>query len=240
MSSSQGSSKGKGRSSDEDCAQSFASLSLSDDYAPHVPRAEYFQPSYTGIYGSSFDQTYTGDNQNYVLTAQGSQSPTPSSPAAYGSTPAYSSYPTTSSTRSTGVYEYQNENCGASAYSGYTGYDDASVTSSTAPSYSGGRSESACSDTQSHVTGVSSAPSGSSRHTDVNNTINSQVAPNQVYELPCELKGLTGCDVVFPGDDEQGWMDHVESHLGSRLPSKLRCCKQNCSADGRSRAPNGS
>lgn len=225
MSRSQRPSKGKGRSSDADCAQSFASLSLSDDYDFHVPRTDYYEPSYTSIYGSSFDQTYTADNQNYVLTAQGSQAPTQSSPATYGSTVAssYSSYPATSATSSTGGYEYQSEPSSASAYSGYTGYDGASVTSSTAPSYNGGGSGSVFSDTQSRVTGASSAPSRTSHHTDVDNTINQQAAPNQVYQLPCELSHLTGCDVVFPGDDEQGWMDHVERHLGGSFPVKLRC-----------------
>lgn len=236
MSSSHRPSKGKAKSTGAELEQSFAALSM-NDCDPHAPRTDQYDPSYTS---TSYDSTYAGGNQNYVWTGQGSYAPTQSSPAAYVSTGAYSSYPTTSATSSTGGYGYQSELSGAPAYSGYSAYDSASVTSSSAPSYSGGGSGSVWSDTQSHATGASSAPSNLSHHTDVNNTIHRQAVPNQVYELPCELRNLTGCNLVFPGDDEDGWMDHVERHLGGRFPPKLRCCKQHGSADGRGRAISGS
>ncbi|KAG8164421.1 hypothetical protein KVR01_006339 [Diaporthe batatas] len=223
MSGSHRSSKGKARARDADLEQSFSSLSMSDYGHHHAPRADCYDQSYTSPYDSSYDPTYTGHNQNYVWAAQGSYAPTPSPPATYGSTGAYSHYPATSATSSTGGYEYQSELSGAPAYSSYSAYDAASVASSSAPSYGGGGTGSVWSETESQATGASSAPSRTSHHTDVNSTINRQAAPNQVYELPCELRDLTGCNVVFPGDDEHGWMDHVESHLGSTFPSKLRC-----------------
>lgn len=239
MTSSHRSSKGKARSNDADYEQSFASLSLTD-YEPYAPRTDNYDPSYTSTYGSSYDSTYAGGSEDYVLTAQSPHVPQQPSPTTYGSVGSYSPYPTTSATSSTGGYEYQSQNSGTSNYGGYSGYDSASVSSSSVPSYGGGGSVSGWSEGQSQGTAASSVPSRHSHHTDVNNTINRQAAPSQVYQLPCELSNLTGCNVVFPGDDEQGWIDHVERHLGGRFPSKLRCCKQHCFADGSVRARSGS
>lgn len=117
----------------------------------------------------------------------------------------------------TGVYS-------PSTYSGYTGYDTASVTSRSAPSSYGGGSVSGWSDAQTTST-ASSAPTAFSNQTDVNNTIHRQRPPNERYQLPCEFRNLTLCDQVFPGDDVQGWMGHIEGHLQSKFPTRLRCCK---------------
>lgn len=218
MSSSHRTSKGKARSSDADYEPSLASLSLNE----YDPRA------YADTYDSAYDSTYTGGDQNYSFAAQSTRALPQSSSTTYRSAGVYGSYPPTSST---GGYEYQSQNPSTSNYSGYDGFDSASVASSSVPSYGGGGSGSVWSDTQSQGTMASSAPSRApSHHTDVNNTIHRQAAPNQVYELPCELSNLTGCNVVFPGDDEDGWMAHIERHLGGRFPSKLRCCKQHRSA----------
>ena len=240
MSSTQRSSKGKGRSRDTDYAQSLASLSLSD-YDPHAPRGDYYDSSYTDAYGSSYEPTYTGNDQ-YALTAQSSHAPTQSSSATYGSNGVCdSSYPTAPATSSTGGYEYQIEPSGTSSYSAYTEYDTASVASSSVPSYGGGGSMGGWSDSQSHGTAPSTAPSSrQSHHTDVNNTIHRQPPPAQRYQLPCEFYNLTGCTRVFTGDDTQGWIDHVEGHLRSNFPLKLRCCKQSCSVDERGRDRSGS
>lgn len=244
MQSTHKSSKGKGRAADgdyEDYAQSFASLSLSD-YGDHAPRSGSYGSPYTDVYGSTYEQPYTADN--YSWTAQSPLPPTQSSSALYGGTPGYSSIPaygnsysTTSATSSTGGYGYQNGSSGTSNYSGYAdGYDTASVTgnsvtSSSAPSSYGGASVSGQSETYSYRTGASSVPSTHSNRTDVNNTINRQGPPTERYQLPCEFQTLTRCNRVFPGDDEQGWMDHVEEHLQGKFPTKLRCCKQPHSAD---------
>lgn len=239
MSSSHRPSKGKARATDPGLEQGFASLTMSDPDS-HTPRTGYYDPSYASTYGSSYDPTYTGDNQNYGWTAQGPHAPTQSLEATYGSPEVYDPLPTTYATSPAGGYEYPNDPSGTPAYSSYSAYDGASVTSSSAPSYSAGGSGSVWSGTASHATGASSAPSDLSHQTDVNNTIHRQAVPNQRYELPCELRNLTGCQMVFPGDDEHGWMDHVESHLGGTFPSKLRCCKQYRSAGGRGRATSGS
>lgn len=240
QSSSQRYSKGKGRSRDTDYVQSFDALSLSS-YDPLTPRSDYCDSSYTDAYGSSYGPTYTGDDY-YTLAAQSSHAPTPSSSATYGGSGVYgNSYPATSATSSTGAYGYQSELSGTSGYSGYTGYDTPSVAGSSAPSYGGGGgSVSGWSESQSRGTAASSVPSRQSHQTDVNNTIHQQAPPAQRYQLPCEFHNLTGCDRVFPGDDTQGWMDHVESHLRGKFPSKLRCCKPTCSSDKRSRDSNGS
>lgn len=234
--------KGKGRSRDTDYVlQSFEALSLSD-YDPQAPRSDYYGPSYTDAYGSSYEPTYAGDD-HYALEAQSSHAPTQSSSATYGSGSAGvygNSYPAPSATSSTGVYEYQSELSGTSSYGSYTGYDATSVAGSSVPSYGGRGSVGGWSDSPSRGTAASSAPSRQSHHTDVNNTIHQQPPPTQRYQLPCEFHNLTGCDRVFPGDDTQGWMDHIEAHLRGKFPSKLRCCKQTCSADKRSRARSGS
>lgn len=109
-------------------------------------------------------------------------------------------------------------------YSGYTGYSTASVTSDSVSSYGGG-SVSGWSQTPFQSTAALSAPSTYSNQTDVNNTIHRQRPPSERYQLPCEFQNLTGCDRVFPGDDTQGWMDHIELHLQSQFPTRLRCCK---------------
>lgn len=223
------SSKGKARAAEGDYAQSFASLSLSD-YGDHAPRSNSYESSYPDVYGSSYEQPYSGDDQ-YGWT-QSSQS----SSAAYSGAPGYgNSYPTTSATSSTEGYdyrnEYRNESSGTSNYGGYAGVDTASVTGSSVSSSYGGNSVAGWSDSQSRGTDASSVPSAHSHRTDVNNTINRQRPPNERYQLPCEFHNLTGCDRVFTGDDEQGWVDHVEGHLQSKFPTRLRCCKQPRSAD---------
>lgn len=53
-----------------------------------------------------------------------------------------------------------------------------------------------------------------SHRSDVNNTNHRQIPPTQRYQLPCEFNYLTGCNIVFTGDEMQGWMDRVEDHLG--------------------------
>lgn len=213
------SSKGKARAAEGDYAQSFASLSLSD-YGDHAPRSDSYESSYPDVYGSSYEQPYPGDDQ-YGWMAQGSQS----SSAAYSGAPGYgNSYPTTSATSSTEGYDYRNQSSGTSNYGSYAGYDTASTTGSSVSSH-------VWSDSQSRGTGASSVPSAHSHRTDVNNTINRQRPPNERYQLPCEFHNLTGCDRVFTGDDQQGWMDHVEGHLQSDFPTRLRCCKQPRSAD---------
>ncbi|KAG6358306.1 hypothetical protein INS49_014190 [Diaporthe citri] len=108
-------------------------------------------------------------------------------------------------------------------YSGYTEYDTASVTSSSVPSSYGQASISGWSETYSRGTAASSIPSAHSNRTDVNNTIHRQHPPIERYQLPCEFWNLTGCKRVFAGDDVQGWMDHVEGHLQSKFPTRLRC-----------------
>lgn len=211
------SSKGKGRAAGEDYVQSLASLSLSD-YGDYAPRSNSYESSYPDIYGSAYERTYPGDTQS-AWTAQSSQS----SPAAYSGTPGYgNSYPTTSATSSTEGYDYRNDPS-TSNYGGYAGYDTASVVGSSVSSYDRG-SAAGWSDSQSRGTAVaSSAPSAHSHRTDVNNNINRQCPPNERYQMPCEFHNLTGCDRVFTGDDEQGWVDHVESHLQSQFPARLRC-----------------
>lgn len=109
-------------------------------------------------------------------------------------------------------------------HSGYTGYITECVPSDSVPSYGGG-SVSGWSQTPSQSTAASSAPSAHSNRTDVNNTIQRQRPPNERYQLPCEFQNLTGCDRVFTDDDTQGWMDHIEVHLQSQFPTRLRCCK---------------
>ncbi|KAI0107829.1 hypothetical protein GGR51DRAFT_559163 [Nemania sp. FL0031] len=48
------------------------------------------------------------------------------------------------------------------------------------------------------------------------------VAP--VRGLPCEFVGYTNCDLVFPVNDVEGWIEHIVSdHLHGRLPSICRC-----------------
>ncbi|KAG8165529.1 hypothetical protein KVR01_004081 [Diaporthe batatas] len=121
-------------------------------------------------------------------------------------------------------WQSQLEPFGGHSYGGYTGFDASSVTSSMS-SYSRGRQSSGSSLSQPHGTAAIStdAPSRVAHYTDVNSTINRQAAPTQVYELPCELRNITGCNVVFAGDDERAWMDHIESHLGGSFPVKFRC-----------------
>lgn len=252
MQSTHRSSKGKGRAGDgdyEDYAQSLASLSLSD-CGDLAPRSDSYGQPYTDVYGSSYEQPYAGDN--YSWTVPSSLAPMQSSSAVYGSTPAYgstaaygstsgygstpgygNSYSTTPSTSSIGAYGYRNESSATPTYSGYTVYGTASVSSSSVPSSYGPASESGWSEAQSHGTTASSVPSRRSDRTDVNNTINRQRPPNERYQLPCEFHNLTGCTRVFPGDDVQDWMDHVEGHLQSKFPTRLRCCKQPRSADGK-------
>lgn len=167
-------------------------------------------PAHTSTY-TSLGPAYTVDGQSCSFTATGSHAPLESSMARYGSSRAYNPHPTTHATSSTGGHEDQNE------------YDVASVTSGSAPSYCGEVSGSVWNGSQSHGSAESSNPSGISHHTDVNNTIHRQVVANQRYELTCELRNLTGCPIVFPGDDEEGWMDHIESHLKGKFPAKLRC-----------------
>lgn len=182
---------------DSDYAQLIAPLSLSEYDDSTAPRNNLYSSSYTSTYGSSYEPPYTSDE---VYT----HIPTQSSSAAYGGATSYSSsYPTTSS-------------------SSYTGYDTASVTSSSAPSYGGG-STSGWSDAYTPAS-VLSGQSASHR-IDVNNTICRQRPPRDVYTLPCEFRYLTGCERVFPGDEEQGWIDHIEGHLQSKFPGKLICCK---------------
>lgn len=222
------SSKGKGRAAEEDCAQSLASLSLSDYGDYYAPRSSSSGSSYPDLYGSSHEQPYYGDDQ-YSWMAQSSQS----SSAAYGGSPGYgNSYPTTSATSSTEGYDYRNESPATSNYGSYAVYDTASTAGSSVSSYGGG-SAAGWSDSQSRGTEASSVPSAHSRRTDVNNTINRQGPTNQRYQLPCEFHNLTGCDRVFTGDDEQGWVNHVEEHLQNTFPTRLRCCKQPRSADAK-------
>lgn len=209
-----------------DCTQSLASLSLSDCGDHIAPRSDSYGSPYTDVYGSSYDQSYPGDG-HYSWTPQNSFAPlqSSSSPAAYGSSGYGNSYSTTSATSPTAGYDYRSQPSSSSTYGSYTGYDTASVTSTASSSYGGG-SGSVWSDAHSHRTSASSTPSAHSTRTDVNNTIHRQRPPNERYQLPCEFRNLTGCDRVFPGDDVQGWMDHVEGHLQSKFPMRLRCCKQ--------------
>lgn len=214
------SSKGKGRAVEEDCARSFASLSL-NDYGDHpAPRSNSYESSYPDVYGSSHEQPYPSDDQ-YGWMAQSPQS----SSAAFSGTTGYgNSYPTTSAPNSTEGYDYRNDPS-TSNYGSYAAYDTASVVGSSVSSYGGG-SSAGWSDSQSHGTAAASSgsvPSAHSHRTDVNNTINRQRPPNERYQLPCEFHNLTGCERVFTGDDEQGWVDHVESHLQSQFPTRLRC-----------------
>lgn len=216
------SSKGKGRAAEEDCAQSLASLSLSDYGDHYAPRSSSYQSSYPDVYGSSYEQPYSSDDQ-YGWMAQSSQS----SSAAYSGTPGYgNSYPNTSATSSTEGYDYRNESPATSNYGSYAVYDTASTTGSSVSSHG-------WSDSQSRGTEASSMPSTHSHRTDVNNTIHRQGPTNERYQLPCEFHNLTGCDRVFTGDDEQGWVDHVEGHLQNTFPTRLRCCKQPRSADAK-------
>lgn len=210
-------SKGKGKAVDEDGdhGQSFASLSLSDygDFAPHSD----YHSSYPDVSGSSRGQSYTDDGYGWM--AQSSQS----SLAAYSGTPGYgSSYPTASATSSTEGYDYRNESPGTSNYGSYVGYETASVAGSSISSYGGGI-VAGWSDSQHLGTAAASTPSTHAHRTDVNNTINRQRPANERYQLPCEFHNITGCDRVFTGDDEQGWVDHTEGHLQSKFPTRLRC-----------------
>lgn len=233
MQSNHRSSKGKDRARDADYAQSFASLSLSEYDDSIATHNDPFSPPYAGAYGPSYELLYTGDD-HYT------HAPTQSSPAAYGGAAGHGNpYLATSSNLSAGGYEHRNEPPGTSRHSGYTGYDTASVTSSSVPSYGGG-SVSGWSDAHSGGTAQSSVPSAQSRHTDVNNTIHRQRPPNEVYQLPCEFHNLTGCNTTFSGDDVQSWMDHVEGHLQSKFPTRLICCKSPRSVDGRDRTRSGS
>lgn len=229
MQSTHRSSKGKGRADDGDgdgdYAQSLASLSLSDCVDPLAPRSDPYGPPYTDGY-LSYEQPYPGDGQ-YTWSAHSPLPPTQSSSAAYAGTTGYhNSFSTVPATSLMGGYGYRSEPLDTSNCGGYTAYDTASVTSS---SYGGG-SGSVWSDSQSRGTTASSAPSSApsarSNRTDVNSTINRQRPPNERFQLPCEFRNLTGCDRVFPGDDERGWMDHVEGHLHGNFPTKLLCCKQ--------------
>lgn len=219
------SSKGKGRADDgggdEDYAPSLASLSLSDCVDPLTPRTDSYGPPYTDEY-LPYEQPCTGDGQ-YTWTAYSSLPPMQSSPAPYAGTTGYNnSFSTVPAASPMGGYGYQSGPPSTPDYGGYTGYSTASVTSS---SYGGG-SVSGWSDSQSRGTTASSAPSARSHRTDVNSTINRQRPTNERFQLPCEFRNLTGCDRVFPGDDERGWMDHVEGHLHGNFPTKLLCCKQ--------------
>lgn len=209
--------KGKGRAGDEDYAQSFASLSLSGSYGS----------SYADVYGSSYEQPYIGDTQGW--TAQSEPAPMQSLSATYGSTPGYgNSYSVTPATSLTQRYGYQSHPSSTSNYSGY--YNTTSVTSSTVPSSYEGSSVSDWSETHSRGTTSTafSVPSTHSNWTDVNNTINRQHPPTERYQLPCEFRNLTGCSRVFPGDDVQDWIDHIEGHLQGKFPMSLRCwfCKE--------------
>jgi hypothetical protein len=229
---------GQGRSEDPEYAQSFASLSLSDcDPDSLAPRADYYNSSYTDTFGLSYGPPYPGQ-ESHDFAGQSSHAPTQSSSATYGSAGAYGSpYSTTSATSPIRRGEYRTQPAGTRTHSSYTSYDTASIASSSVPSEGGG---SGWSDSQSHGTAPSSAPSRRSHQTDVNNTILRQRPPNQLYQLPCELHDLAGCPTVFTGDDTQSWMDHVEAHFGGNFPSKLRCCKRSCSTDERCRGRNGS
>ncbi|KAJ0114113.1 hypothetical protein J7T55_007947 [Diaporthe amygdali] len=51
----------------------------------------------------------------------------------------------------------------------------------------------------------------------------SSTLSNSKWELPCEFRSLSGCRGIFHVDEEQAWMDHIEEHLQSKFPSKLRC-----------------
>lgn len=219
MQSIQGSSKGKGRAEDGDSSyeQSLASFSLSD-YADSAPLSDYHS-SYTDVPGSSHEQADTGDG---YCTEHDSLSLMQSSSVAYSVIPGYSSsYPTTSAISSTGGYDYQNEPSGIPDYDSYAVYDTASVTGSSAFPLYGEGSVAEWSESQSRSTAA--APSTHSNRTDVNNTINRQRPSNERHQLPCEFHNLTGCDRVFTGDDEQGWVDHTEGHLQSQFPTRLRC-----------------
>lgn len=84
-----------------------------------------------------------------------------------------------------------------------------------------GESVAGSSDSQSRGT----AASAQTVRTDVNNTINRQRPANERYQLHCEFYKITGCNTVFPGDDMRSWMEHVEGHIHSKFPRRLRCCK---------------
>jgi len=85
---------------------------------------------------------------------------------------------------------------------------------------------------------VSTLPSTDARHatgetptalsklkyrTNMNKTNHRHGLPSQRYQLPCEFHNLTDCKRIFPGDETQSWVDHVEEHLRSKFPTKLRC-----------------
>lgn len=220
MQSTHGSSKGKGRAEEGDYEQSLASLSLSD-YADAAPLSDYHS-SYTDVPGSSYEQAYTGDDH---CTEHGSLALMQSSAEEYSGTPGYSSsYPTASAVSLTEGYEYGNEPSDTSNYDIYPGYDNASVNSSYVSSlYREDPSVVGWSDSQSSGVAASSVPSAHAHRTDINNTINRQRPPNERFQLPCEFHNLTGCDRVFTGDDEQGWVDHTEGHLQKKFPTRLRC-----------------
>lgn len=179
--------------------------------------------SYKDVYGSSYDQSYPTNNP-YGYDAPISLAPTQSSSSAYSSTLGHGTpYASTSASVSTGGYEYQSNPYGTSNYSSYATYGPVSVASISAPASYGGGSVGGWSDAQTPT--ALSAPSASSNQSNINNSINRQRPPNKQYQLPCEFRNLTGCDRTFPGHDVQGWMDHVEGHLQSKFPTRLRCCK---------------
>lgn len=228
MQSAQGASKGKGKAEDEDgdYTKHFASLRLAD-HGNLAPLSNSYGSSYPGssypdIYSSSHDQSYP-TNSPYGYDAPISLAPTQSSSSAYSSTLGHvTSYATTSASVSTGGYEYQSNPYDTSNYGGYPGHP-ASVTSSSVPSSYGGGSVGGWSDAQTPT--ALSAPSAFSNRSDVDNSINRQRPPIKQYQLPCEFRNLTRCDRKFPGDDVQGWIDHVEGHVQSKFPTRLRCCK---------------
>ena len=198
--------------------QSFASLSLEHWEVPVVPDSHLFNPSYVDAYDV---------NGSYSSMEQGSD-PTKhwqSSSAIYGAaTSSSSTYSATSHASLTGGYKYQSGDPSTSNYISYSAHN--TELSSSERSYQGASvPRSGWSDTLSHATTASSAPSTSSTRTDVSNSIHRQRPPNEHCQLPCEFYNLTGCNTIFPGDDIQGWMDHIEGHLQSKFPKRLRCCK---------------
>jgi hypothetical protein len=85
---------------------------------------------------------------------------------------------------------------------------------------------------------VSTLPSTDARHatgetftalsklkyrTNMNKTSHRHGLPSQLYQLPCEFHNLTDCKRTFHSDETQSWVDHVEEHLRSKFPTKLRC-----------------
>lgn len=197
---------------DRDHTHPLTSLSLSDWQDPKAPDE------------ASYEGPYTSD-EHYSWAAQSSLAPMQSSLAAYDGIPGYSSsYPTTSASSSVGGYEYRDESSATSAYSGYTRYDShASIVSSTVPSSYGESSVSGWSDINSLENAKSSMASARSIWTDVHNTIYRQRPSNEEYQLPCEFYNLTGCNTVFSSSDVQNWMNHIEGHLQSKFPTRLRC-----------------